>query len=88
MGPAIDQVGKDGIGDAAKSDLQTNLSQANLLTSRLPQGEEGSEGRGSDLEELLELKPTVASFLQALPETSDKEGEKTPPEPDIMDFAL
>ena len=54
----------------------------------VPQGEEGSEGRGSDLEEPPELKPTVASFLQGSPETSDEEGKKMPLEPDIMDFGL
>ena len=50
-------------------------------------GEEGSQGRGSDLEEPLELKATVASFLQGSPETLDKEGEKTPLEPDTADFS-
>ena len=49
-------------------------------------GEKGSEGRGSDLEELPELKPMVASFLQGLPETSDDEAEKTLLEPAISDF--
>ena len=44
-------------------------------------GEEGSKGRDSDLEELPELKLMVASFLQGLPETSDDESEKMPPEP-------
>ena len=53
---------------------------------KMPPGEEGSQGRGSDLEELPELKPTVASFLQGSPETLDEEGEKMPPEPDITDF--
>ena len=52
------------------------------------QGEEGSEGGGSDLEEPLELKPMVASFLRGSPETLDKEGEKMPLEPDVMDFAM
>ena len=46
-------------------------------------GEEGSEGRDSDLKELPELKPMVASFLQGSLETSDDEGEKMPPEPAI-----
>ena len=53
---------------------------------KMPLGKEGSQGGGSDLEEPLELKPTVASFLQGSLETLDKEGEKTPPEPNIMDF--
>ena len=52
----------------------------------MPLGKEGSQGRGSDLEELPELKPTVASFLRGSPETLDKEGKKRPPEPDIVDF--
>ena len=51
-------------------------------------GEEGSKGRGSDLEELSELKLMVASFLQGSPETLDDEGEKMPPEPVILDFSL
>ena len=50
--------------------------------------EEGSKGRGSDLEELPELKLTVASFLRGSPETSEDEGKKTPPEPTILDFSL
>ena len=50
-------------------------------------GKEGSEGRDSDLGELPELKPAVASFLQGSPETSDDEGEKTPLEPTVLDFA-
>ena len=33
-GTTIDQVRKGGRGDTAKSDLQTNLPQANLLTPR------------------------------------------------------
>ena len=53
---------------------------------QMPLDEDGSKGRGSDLEELPELKPTVASFLQGSPETSDEEGKKTPLEPDIMDL--
>ena len=54
---------------------------------KMPPGEEGSQGGGSVLEELPELKPTVASFLQESPETSDKEGKKMPPEPNITDFS-
>ena len=50
--------------------------------------EEGSNGRGSDLEELPELKPMVASFLRGLLETSEDEGKKMPPEPMILDFSL
>ena len=50
-------------------------------------GEEGSEGRDSDLGELPELKPVVASFLWGSPETSDDEGEKMPLEPAVLDFA-
>ena len=55
---------------------------------KMPPGKEESKGRGPDLEEPPELKPTVASFLQGSPETSDKEGKKMPQEPDIMDFGL
>ena len=44
-------------------------------------GKKGCEGRDSDLGELLELKPAVASFLQGSPEILDKEGEKMLPEP-------
>ena len=40
------------------------------------QPNEGSEGGGSDLEELPELKPMVASFLRGLLDTLDNEGEK------------
>ena len=46
-------------------------------------GKEGFEGRDSDLGELLELKPAVASFLWGSPETSDKEGKEMPPEPHL-----
>ena len=53
------------------ADEATPRQSANPKT---PQGEEGSEGRGSDLEELPELKPMVASFLRELLETSDEEG--------------
>ena len=35
--------------------------------------EQGSNGKGSDLEELPEFKPMVASFLRGLPETSEDE---------------
>ena len=49
-------------------------------------GEKGAKGRGSDLEEPPELKPTVASFLQGSPETIEDEGEKMPLEPAISDF--
>ena len=53
-----------------------------------PPGEEGSKGRGSDLEEPPELKPMVASFLQGSPETLDDESKKMPLEPTILDFSL
>ena len=52
----------------------------------MPFSEEGSQDGGSDLEELPELKPMVASFLQGSPGTLDKEGKKMPPEPDVADF--
>ena len=53
----------------------------------MPSGKEGSEGREADLEELPELKPAVASFLQGSPETLDDEGEKMPLEPAVSDSA-
>ena len=53
----------------------------------MPSGKEGSEGGDSDLGELLELKPAVASFLWGSPETLDDEGKKTPLEPTVLDFA-
>ena len=37
-------------------------------------GEEGTTGKGSDLDKPLELGPVVASFLRGLPETSKDEG--------------
>ena len=51
-------------------------------------GEEGSKGRGSDLEELPGLKLTVASFLQGSPKTLDDEGEMMHLKPTILDFGL
>ena len=53
----------------------------------MPPGEEGSQGRGSDLEELPELNPIVASFLQGPLETLDEEGKQMPLESDITDFS-
>ena len=35
---------------------------------KIEPGEQGSNGKGSDLEDPLELKPMVASFLRGLPE--------------------
>ena len=53
----------------------------------MPSGKEGFEGGESDLGEPPELKPVVASFLWGSPETSDEEGNETPPEPAVLDFA-
>ena len=50
-------------------------------------GGQGSNGKGSDLEELPELKPMVASFLRGSMETSEDEGKKMPPEPTIFEFS-
>ena len=50
-------------------------------------GEHGSNGKGSDLEEPPELKPTVASFLRWLPKTSKDEGKETPLEPTVLEFS-
>ena len=49
--------------------------------------EQGSNGKGSDLEELPELKPMVASFLRGLPKTSEDEDEETSPEPPVLEFS-
>ena len=40
------------------------------------------------MEELPELKPMVASFLQGSPETLDDKGKKTPLKPSFLDFSL
>ena len=53
----------------------------------MPSGNEESKGGDADLGELPELAPTVASFLQGSPETSDNEGEEMPPEPAVLHFA-
>ena len=50
-------------------------------------GEEGTNGEDSDLEELLELKPAVASFLRGSPDTSEDEGDRMPPEPTVLEFS-
>ena len=55
--------------------------------SEMTSGKEGSKGRDADLGEPPELVPTVASFLQGSPETSDNEGRKMLPEPAVLDFA-
>ena len=47
--------------------------------------EEGTNSKGSDLEEPPELKPAVASFLRGLPDTSKDEGDRTPPE--LLEFS-
>ena len=49
--------------------------------------EQGSNGRGSDLDELLGLKPTVASFLRGSLETSKDEGEETSLESLVIEFS-
>ena len=49
--------------------------------------EEGTDGKDSDPEELLELKPAVASFLRGLPDTSEDEGNRMPPEPTVLEFS-
>ena len=57
---------------------------ANLKTGP---GEQGSNGKGSDLEELPELKPAVTSFLRGLSETSEDESKEMPPEPTVLEFS-
>ena len=49
--------------------------------------EEGTNGEDSDLEELPELKPVVASFLRGLPDTSKDKGDRMPPEPTVLEFS-
>ena len=49
--------------------------------------EQGSNGNGSDLEELPELKPMVASFLRGSPKTSEDKDEETSLEPLVMEFS-
>ena len=49
--------------------------------------EEGANVEGSDLEEPLELKPVVASFLRGLWEASKDEGDRMPPEPTVLEFS-
>ena len=50
-------------------------------------GKEGATGKGSDLEEPLELGPEVVSFLRGSPETSGDEGKVMPPEPIVLEFS-
>ena len=49
--------------------------------------EEGTDGKDSDLEEPLELKLAVAFFLRGLPDTSEDEGNRMPPEPAVLEFS-
>ena len=49
--------------------------------------EEGATGKGSDLEEPLELGPALAFFLRGSPEASKDEGDRMPPEPTVLEFA-
>ena len=50
-------------------------------------GEEGATTKGSDLEDLLELRLVVASILKGLPETSKDKGNGMPLEPTITEFS-
>ena len=49
--------------------------------------EQGSNGGGSDLDETLELKPMIASFLTGSLETSKDKGKETSPEPLVVEFS-
>ena len=49
--------------------------------------EQGSNGKGSDLEEPPELKSMVASFLRGSLETSEDEGKEMPLEPPVIEFS-
>ena len=51
----------------------------------MPSDGEELKGDEADLEDLPELKPTVASFLQGLPETFGDEGKDMPLEPTVLD---
>ena len=53
----------------------------------MPSDKEELEGDEANLEDPPELKPTVASFLQGLPETSGDKGNKVPLEPAVLDLA-
>ena len=50
-------------------------------------GEEGATGKGSFLQEPLELGPEVASFLRGSLETSGDEGNVMPLEPMVLEFS-
>ena len=50
-------------------------------------GEEGATGKDCDLEDPLELRPEVASFLRGSPETSGDEGSVMPPGPTVLEFS-
>ena len=60
------------------------LAPRQSANPEMPLGKEGFEGGDSDLGELPELKPAVASFLWGSLETSD---EEMPLEPTVLDFA-
>ena len=54
---------------------------------KMGSSEEGATSKSSDLEEPLELGLMVASFLRGLPETSEDEGNRVPPEPAVLEFS-
>ena len=49
--------------------------------------EEGTNGKGSDLEQLPELKPAVVSFLRGLPDTCEDEANRMSLEATVMEFS-
>ena len=54
---------------------------------KIEPGKGGATGKGSDLEEPLELGPEVVSFLRGSPETSRDEGYVMPLEPTVLEFS-
>ena len=60
---------------------------SHLADPKTEHGEQGSNGDGSDLGKLPELKLMVATFLRGLLETSKDQGEETPLEPTVLEFS-
>ena len=54
---------------------------------KMGSSEEGTTGKGSDLEEPPEVGLAVASFLRGFPGTSKDEGNRMPPEPAVFEFS-
>ena len=63
------------------------LAPGQSASPKMPSDEEELKGDEANLEDPLELKPVVASFLWGLPETSGDKGKKAPLEPTVLDLA-